>query len=138
MTKILINAKVLQQMLADQPELEIELVKNAADQVAEAFKKKVDTSVMANQMFQNLSEQLSYRHSPVSAAATDIISKQVALLIKQMMNEQAGKMIEAAVKQSIEGHKTWIMNNLNGIIVDRVNAAMRAAQEAAIKGALSR
>ena len=69
MTKIIINAKVLQQMLADQPEISIELAKNAADQVAEAFKKKVNTSVMANQMFQNLSEQLSYRHSPVSAAA---------------------------------------------------------------------
>ena len=138
MTKILINAKVLQQMLADQPEVEIELVKNTADQVAQAFKRRIDTTTMVNQMVANLSEQLSYRHSHISNAAKELIAKQISEMLKSMMNEQAGKMIEAAVKQSIEGHKTWIMNNLNGIIVDRVNAAMRAAQEAAIKGALSR
>ena len=125
-------------MLANQPEVEIELVKNTADQVAQAFKRRIDTTTMVNQMVANLSEQLSYRHSHISNAAKELIAKQISEMLKSMMNEQAGKMIEAAVKQSIEGHKTWIMNNLNGIIVDRVNAAMRAAQEAAIKGALSR
>lgn len=136
MTKIIINAKVLQQMLADQPEISIELAKNAADQVAEAFKKKVDTAAMVARMVTNLEEQLSYRRSPVSAAATQIIAKQISEVLKSMMNEQAGNLIKEAVRKAMEDHKVWINHNLNSIIIDNVNRAMRAAQEAAIKGAL--
>lgn len=136
MTKILINASVLQQMLKDQPEIEAELVKNAAAQVAEAFKKKVDTAAMVNQMVLNLQEQLSYRHSPVSKHASEIIRAVAEEHIKKVMENLATNLIETAVKKALDNHKIWIQNNLNGLIIDKVNSAMRAYTEAAVKGAL--
>ena len=136
MTKIIINAVTLQKLIESEPEVSVELAKNAADQVAESFKRKIDTNAMVNQMVANLSEQLSYRHSHISNAAKELMSKQISEMLKSMMNEQAGNLIKEAVRKSLDEHKVWIQNNLNGIIIDNVNKAMRAAQEAAVKGAL--
>lgn len=136
MTKILINAKVLQQMLADQPELEAELVKNASDQVAEAFKRKVDASAMVAKMVKSLEEQLSYRHNPVSETAKQIIQQAANEAVKNAMSNWSDNTVKEAVRKAMDGHKIWIQNNLNGIIIEKVNQAMRAATEAAVKGAL--
>ena len=136
MTKIIINAKVLQQMLADQPEISIELAKNAADQVAEAFKKKVDTAAMVARMVTNLEEQLSYRRSPFSKIVSEIIRREALVIVNSILLDQSGNLIKEAVRKAMEDHKVWINHNLNSIIIDNVNRAMRAAQEAAIKGAL--
>jgi hypothetical protein len=136
MTKIIINAMTLQKLIELEPEVSIELAKNAADQVAESFKKKIDTNAMVNKMVSSLSEQLSYRHSHISNAAKEILTKNANEILKSTMEQMAGNLIKEAVRKELEGHKIWIQNNLNGIIIDKVNAAIRASQEAAVKGAL--
>ena len=133
-TKIIINAVTLQKLIESEPEVSIELAKNAADQVAESFKRKIDTNAMVNQMVANLSEQLSYRHSHISNAAKELMAKQISEMLKSMMDQHAGNLIKEAVRKSMEDHRIWIQNNLNSIIIDNVNKAMRAAQEAAVKG----
>ena len=136
MTKILVNASVLQQIFMNSPDVEIDLTKTAASQVAEAFKKKVDTATMVNNMVSNLEEQLHYRHHPLSKTINDHIEKQVSEAVRKVLIETSGKMIEDAVKKAMDNHKIWIQNNLNGIIIDRVTSAMRAATEVAVKGAI--
>ena len=136
MTKILINAKVLMNLFSSNEEFEVDLVKNASAQVAEAFKKKIDTSAMVNQMVKNLEEQLSYRHNPVSETTKKIIQHAANEAVNAALSNWTDNTIKAAVKKSMDEHKVWIQNNLNGIIIDKVNQAMRAAQEAAVRGAL--
>lgn len=135
-TKIIINAVTLQKLIDLEPEVSVELAKNAADQVAESFKRKIDTAAMVNQMVANINEQISYRHMPLSQGTTQIITTEVKRILTSTMEQLAGNMIKEAVRKELDGHKMWIQNNLNGIIIDKVNAALRAAQEAAVKVAL--
>lgn len=64
MNKILINASTLKQMLDTQPEIEIELIKNASAQIAEVLKRKINEqkSAIYDNAVQEINSKLNYKY----------------------------------------------------------------------------
>lgn len=99
--RVLVTAKVLKQILADHPEVEIELVKGASAQVAADFKKKVDIKTIANGVIAEINDKLRYRpHFP----------KEVLEEIKNAADRALG---EKAIDQAQKAALDAMAKNLN-------------------------
>lgn len=102
MAKLLIDAASLKAMLDKNPEVEVELVKNAAAQIAEQFKRKAldQSSTIVDRLIDEINSKLNYKyHLPehVLAVIKDAANDHLKKLTEQEATARAKKAFDLAV-----------------------------------------
>jgi hypothetical protein len=131
--KLIIGAGVLQELLAKHPEIEIELVKNGAAQVATAFAKKFNAGSQADALIQNIisrvNTELNYKyHMP--PAVMKVIETVVRDNIAKYNAEQAEGLAKKYFDEAFARHSKALESKLEGMatsIVEKKVAAVFAA-----------
>ncbi len=105
--RILVNAKALADLLADNPDVEIELLNNATAQVAEQLKHKIDKGGLAQTIYANLEfeirEKMGHRYrfpKEVTAEIDKAVNDAVDGAINSKIYAALNKAVERAVGQA--------------------------------------
>jgi adenosine deaminase len=134
MNKILINATVLKQMLEAQPEVEIELVKNATAQIAEVLKRKVNENKSA--IFDNavteINSRLNYKYH-LPDQVLKVIRSAVEDEIKKFNENQASKMAKEAFEKAIVSYEKKLETRIDAMITTSIEKKVNAVFAAAAK-----
>jgi len=126
--KMLVSAPVLRQIFADNPEVELELVKNATAQVAEYLKGRIrKANGIAEQIVREINESLSnkYRMTPEVLAE---IRKVAAEAADRALTEKITRIVQTQIETITKAHTKSIEAKLDQAITkiaeDRVSALL--------------
>jgi len=134
MNKILINASVLKQMLESQPEIEIELIKNAAAQIAEVLKKKInqEKSVIYDNAVTEINNRLNYKYH-LPKQVLDVIGSAVDDQIKRFNDNQASKMAKEAFDKAVISYEKKLEARIDATITSMIEKKVAAVFATAAK-----
>lgn len=97
MNKILISAKVLQQIIKEQPEVEVELIGSAVAQIAGRMADKVrETLPTATKQIED-----AFRAQLAGIKANTRLHPEVKALIKEFIDEKCAEVIKAALEREV-------------------------------------
>lgn len=134
MNKILINATVLKQMLDTQPEIEIELVKNASAQVAEVLKRKIneDKSKIYEQAVAEINSKLNYKYH-LPDQVLKVIQSDVDDKITKFNDTQAEKLASEVFTRELRSYELRLEKRLDSMITEAIEKKVKAVFAVAAK-----
>lgn len=134
MTKLLLDATVLREMLERQPEIEVELIRNASAQIAEVLKRKINEqkSEIYDNAVKEINSRLNYKyHLPEQVLR--VIQSAVDDRIERFNAEQAQRLATEAFIKAVSGYEKKLSDRLDGIITEAVEKKVKAVFAQAAK-----
>ncbi len=134
MNKILINATVLTEMLKSQPEIEIELIKNASAQIAEVLKRKINEqkSVIYDNAVSEINSRLNYKyHLPEQVLR--VIKSAVEDEIKKFNEKKADQLATETFARELRSYELKLERKLDNMITTIIEKKVTAVFHAAAK-----
>jgi hypothetical protein len=110
MIKLIVTGKALAELLAAHPEVEIELVKNASEQVAEALKRKIvkagDIGGIVDRISKDVDRQLMSRYT-----MPDMVKKEIDALVANRAEYHVSQATTKRIRDHIANDiTTWGKN----------------------------
>lgn len=121
MPKILFDAVDVRKLLEANPEVEAELTKNAAAQVAEQFKRKVldNSSTLVERLINEINSKLNYKYR-LPEVVLDVIKSTAQDHFKQLAADKADRVVKDAFDSAIERYDRALEKRLDGFVATAV------------------
>lgn len=134
MTKILIDAVAVREMLDKHPEIELELTKNAAAQIAEQFKRKVlnDQGTLVDRLIEEINSKLNYKYH-LPKQVLDVIRSAVEGHVKHLAENEAETMARTAFAKALDSYARQMDSKIDAIVIAKVEKKVAAVFAAAAR-----
>lgn len=132
MPKLLFNATDIARILENHPEVEAELTKTAADQIAESFKRKVlnQSSTLTDRLIAEINSKLNYKYH-LPDVVIKVIKECADDHFKRITDADAEKRAKKAFDEAAARYVRDLPGRLDKLVTDivekKVNAVFAAA-----------
>lgn len=129
-TKILIGGGELLKLLADHPEIEIELTKQASMQVAEVFRRKVEPAAIVDGMVARINGELASKYrmpESVLAVIRSIVTERVVAILDEKAERLVTDALNKAMKRYTGVLEDRLSSKIDEMVLEAVTKTIKAA-----------
>lgn len=129
MAKLQLGPKEVVALLQSQPEVEVELSKQACEQVADALSRKITkelvTERVARHMDEILLEKINYRDSALSQTAQGLIYRKVGQSLEELFGIKLEDTVMSEVRQVVKDCVPQLLHEINKELRQNLDVMIR-------------
>lgn len=129
MAKLQLTPNDISNLLRDHPEIELELVKEASVQVADAMSRKITKELVLARITQEMDaiviDKINYRDSKLSSMAEGLINRKVSASLDELFSTKLNTVVMGMIRQEIKDSIPQLLRSIERELQKNIDTMIR-------------